>query len=94
MVLPTVYNANYRFILYDFGHYGSNNDSDVLLNSTMGELLETNKFQIPDATTLFGWAYDSLPYFLVGDEIFPLKTYLMRPYPGSRLTEAEATYNY
>ena len=60
----------------------------------MGELLETNRLQIPDATALCGCTYDPLPYFLVGDEIFPLKTYLMRPYPGSRLTETEAIYNY
>ena len=58
----------------------------------MGELLETNKLQIPDTTTtFFGCAYDPLPYC---DEIFPLKTYLMSPYPGSRLTEAKAIYNY
>ena len=50
----------------------------------MGELLETNKLQIPDATTLFGSAYGPLPFFLVGDEILPLETYLMHPYPGSR----------
>ena len=60
----------------------------------MGDLLETNKLQIPDATILFNCAYDPLPYFLLGDEIFPLKPYLKRSYPGSRLTEAEAIYNY
>ena len=62
MVLLAVCNANYGFILYDLGQYGSNIDSGVLLNSTLGELLETNKLQIPDATTLFGCAYDPLPY--------------------------------
>ena len=94
MVLLAVCDANYRFIWYDFEQYGSSNDSGVLFNSTIGELLETNKSQIPDATALFGCAYDPLPYFLVGDEIFPLKTYLMRPYTSSRFTEAEAIFNY
>ena len=94
MVLLAVFDANYRFLLYDFGQYRSNMDSGLLLNSTMGELLETNKLQIPYATTFFGCAYDPLLYFLVSDEIFPLKTYLMRPYPDSRLTAAEAIYNY
>ena len=69
-------------------------DSSVLLKNTMDELLENNKLQIPDATNLFGCAYDPLPYFLVCNEIFPLKAYLMRPYPGSRLIEAEAIYKY
>ena len=26
--------------------------------------------------------FDPLPYFLIGDEIFPIKTWLMRPIPG------------
>ena len=34
-----------------------------------------------------------LPYFLVGDEIFHLKTWLMRPYPGT-LDEKQRIYNY
>ena len=34
-----------------------------------------------------------LPYFLVWDEIFPLKTWLMRPFPGT-LDETQRIYNY
>ena len=37
-----------------------------------------------------------LPYIVIGDEAFPLKKYLMRPYPRSarRLSEAERIFNY
>jgi hypothetical protein len=36
-----------------------------------------------------------LPYCLVGDEAFPLKLYLLRPYPGRNgLTPEQAIYNY
>ena len=31
---------------------------------------------------------------MVGDEIFPLKNWLMRPYPGQQLQEDGAIYNY
>ena len=31
--------------------------------------------------------FDPLPYYLVGDEIFRLKTWLMRPYPGQFFEE-------
>ena len=34
-----------------------------------------------------------LPHFLIGDEIFPLNTWLMRPYPGT-LDETQRIYNY
>ena len=36
----------------------------------------------------------SLPFVMVGDEAFPLKDYLMRPFPGRFLPEEKAVYNY
>uniref|UniRef100_A0A1X7TMB6 DDE Tnp4 domain-containing protein n=1 Tax=Amphimedon queenslandica TaxID=400682 RepID=A0A1X7TMB6_AMPQE len=36
----------------------------------------------------------TLPYTLVGDDIFPLKTWLMKPYPGKSLTLHKRIYNY
>lgn len=36
-----------------------------------------------------------LPYVFIADEAFPLKEYLMRPFPGSQLvTESKKIYNY
>ena len=35
-----------------------------------------------------------LPYTLFGDDIFPLKTWLMKPYPGKILTVPQQIYNY
>lgn len=31
-----------------------------------------------------------IPYVLVGDEAFPLKTYMMRPYPGKSMKKSRA----
>ena len=36
----------------------------------------------------------NLPYVLVGYDIFPLKPWLMKPYPGNGLPELERVYNY
>ena len=36
-----------------------------------------------------------IPYVFVGDEAFPLKAYLMRPYPGRSLdSQAKRVFNY
>lgn len=34
------------------------------------------------------------PYYFVGDNAFPLKPYLLRPYPGSRLPYNQDVFNY
>ena len=94
MVLLAVCDANFCFTMFDLGQCGRNNDSGVLMNSELGKKLEQGALSIPQATSLDGYLYDPLPYFLVGDEIFPLKTYLMRPYPGLTSTEKKSVYNY
>ena len=35
-----------------------------------------------------------LPFVLLGDEIFPLKSWLMKPYPGRGMDESKRIYNY
>ena len=40
MVVLGIYDGNYLFVLFDLGLYGSNNNSDVLLNSLTGQMFE------------------------------------------------------
>ena len=49
---------------------------------------------LPDDCPLPGTSSPSLPYVIVGDEAFPLKNYLLRPFPGEFLPEPQAIYNY
>ena len=94
IALLAVCNADYCFTLYDIGSYGSNNDSGVLANSMMGKMLEDNRLKVPTPEKLDGCKFEPLPYFLVGDEIFPLKPWLIRPYPGKNVTEEQRIYTY
>jgi hypothetical protein len=59
----------------------------------MGKMIETQKMGIPEASKFMTCDFDPLPYFMVGDEIFPLKTWLMRPYPGT-LDKEQRIFNY
>ena len=81
MVLLAVCDTDYCFTLFDFGSYGSSNDCGMLSNSLMGEELETNTLNIPECETLDGFKFTLLPYFLLGDDIFPLKKWLIKPKP-------------
>ena len=35
-----------------------------------------------------------LRYYVVGDDIFPLKPWLLKPYPGKNISEEQAIFNY
>ena len=48
---------------------------------------------IPPPRPLEGCSFDPLPYYFVGNEIFPLKTWLMRPYPGQLSEEERILHN-
>lgn len=49
---------------------------------------------IPGPKSLPGTSIQ-LPHVILGDEAFPLKPYLMRPYPGTQLQdEGNKIYNY
>ena len=85
--------ARYCFTMFDIGQYGSNNDTGVLKTSLFGKRFESETMNIPTPRSVLGCRFDPLPYFIVGDEIFPLKTWLMRPYPG-QLMEEQKIYNY
>ena len=69
-------------LLFDVGQYGSSNDCGVLNNSEMGHRFQNGQLNLSDSEYLEGCNFDPLPYFLVGDEIFPIKIWLMRPIPG------------
>ena len=59
----------------------------------MVKKIEAGEINIPAPRHLEGCSFDPLPYCFVGDEIFPLKTWLMRPYPG-QLSEEEKILHY
>ena len=94
IVLMALCDANYCFTLFDLRQYGSNKDSGILANSEMGKLFEEDQLNVPPDCKLSEDDKHSLPYFLLGDEIFPLKKWLMWAYPGKNASEEEQIYNY
>ena len=79
IILLAICDSNYCFTLFNLGQYGSNNDSGVLANSKMKEMIEENRLDILPPSTYKSCDFDPLPYFFAGDEIFPSKAWLMRP---------------
>ena len=98
IVLMAVVDADYRFILVDIGAYGSNADGGIFANSIFGDQFLERRLDVPDAAPILGYPEAGLmPFVLLGDEAFPLRIDLMRPYPGRGymlLPENEDTFNY
>ena len=57
-------------------------------------MFEEDKLNVPPDCKLSEDNEHSLPYFLLGDVIFPLKKCLMRSYPVKNASEEERIYNY
>ena len=66
----------------------------MLANSAFGRALNSKTLALPPSEPLPGTTSPSVPYVIVGDEAFPLKENMMRPYPGRGLPEAQCVYNY
>ena len=62
-------------------------------NSAFGQAIESESFAIPPPRALPGTS-TVVPFVFVGDEAFPLRTNLMRPFPGRYLPEPETVFNY
>ena len=61
----------------------------------MGKDFTERKMSIPEPSNLDGFESGKLPCFLVGDEIFPLQEWLIKPYSKSALTsEIKQIFNY
>lgn len=88
IVLLALVDAQYKFIAVDIGAYGKNSDGGILSHSNMGKALEKNKINIPSDHEL-PMTNEKLPYVIIGDEAFPLKNYLLRPYPSRQIYKDE-----
>ena len=49
LVLMAICDADYCFTMFDIGQFGSNNDSGVLANSSVGEAFENNTINFPQS---------------------------------------------
>lgn len=92
IVLLGVADAEKKFLIIDVGALGRQSDGGIFLATELFKGLENNSFHLPPEINLPGTTL-SVPPVMIGDEAFPLKTYLMRPYPSKNLTPDEEQFN-
>ena len=93
MILLGLVDADYRFTWVVVGANGSTSDCAVFNVCDLKEGIENGSLHVPEADSL-PKSDMKFPYFLVGDDAFPLKDWLLKPFSARQLTEEERIYNY
>ena len=94
MVLLAIVDANYRFLLLDFGTNGRISDGGVLQNTRFYEKLVEKKLHIPQLDDV-SENFQNVPYVFVADDAFPLTTEILKPFRQADLNSAKReVFNY
>ena len=80
--------ADYKFLYVNVGCNGRISGSRVFRNSSLSNALNLNMLNIPLSES------EILPYVIVADDAFSLKTYMMRPYAFKNLCTEKRVFNY
>lgn len=91
IVLLAVCDASYRFTFIDIGAYGSEGDVNVFSNTKFGQDILNEKLDFPVNGDVGG---TKLPYYLLGDDAFPLCKRIMKPYSGKNVDKDQRICNY
>ena len=93
MILMALVDANYRFLWLDCGGLGSISDTQLSNESELKDCLEDGSIGFPAPYPLPSDDQPT-PYFLLGDDAFGSRTYMMKPYGQRGLTRGQRIYNY
>lgn len=93
IILLAIVDADYKFIWVSVGANGSASDAQLFNNSELKHMLEENNLGLPPPDPVPG-DDNNTPYFLIGDDAFPLKTWMMKPYSRRKLNVEERIFNY
>lgn len=93
IVMMALVDAHHRFLYVDVGANGAVSDGGLFQETDLRESLEQNTIGLPPQEPLPGGTAD-IPYYIVGDDAFPLKEWLMKPYPKRSLTREQRIFNY
>ena len=93
IVIMALVDADYKFIWIEVGSNGRSSDAQIFNDCDLSEAIINNTIGIPADDHLPG-DERQIPYYIVGDDAFSLKTWLMKPFSQRCLTKEQRIFNY
>ncbi|XP_015227457.1 PREDICTED: putative nuclease HARBI1 [Cyprinodon variegatus] len=95
ILLLALVDADCRFRFIQVADFWRTDDGGMFAGSDLAKSIKSGTLHVPPSAPLPGAAHlGDVPFVMVGDAAFPLKTYLMRPYPEVRLNGKNRIFNY
>ena len=93
IILLALVDADYKFIWADIGAHGSTSDCSIFNQSSLSRALADNTLGFPAPCRLPHDTYD-VPFFIIGDDAFPLRPWLQKPFSARNLDPKSRIFNY
>lgn len=93
VVLMALVDANYKFIWVEIGANGSASDAQIFNHGELSQMIDDRELGFPPADSLVA-DDEPVPYFLIGDDAFALRTWMMKPFSLRNMARDERIFNY
>ena len=93
IVMLALVDEQYKFRWVDVGTAGSCSDAQIFNTCHLKRKIDDGSIGFPDPAAITQGGRD-VPYFILADDVFALKTWLMKPYGRRMLTREERIANY
>lgn len=92
VAMLAVVDANYKFLCASVGTGGCESDASLFAHSDLCRVMDRGILNFPPPEPLPNTDIE-MPYMLVGDGGFPLRSDLMKPYPCSQMDHRRRVFN-
>ena len=93
IILLALVDAGYNCLYVDIGANGTSSDGGVFDDTSLYDALEEGTAGLPETLPIPN-DDQHLPFCIVGDDAFGLRTWLLKPYPHRCMTNQEKIFNY
>jgi hypothetical protein len=92
VAFQSVANSESRFIVIDTDAYGKQSDSGTFSGYNLYQFLADSESTLPKSASFEGSGTD-MPFVILGNKAYPLKTFLMRPLARKNMSCEERGFN-